>query len=262
MISSRQGIGKFIQKGTALPPEKGLAPAKVFIMKKLLIYGDSILRGITYSEEAKKHKLCTGYKLPTLAALGYEVINHSRMGATVDRGLDMFDYTVAECDKDTTVIFDFGGNDCDYDWAAISADPLAVHLPHTPEEKFRATYGEMLNRAFATGAEVYMCNLVPMMPERYLSFISKDRSRENIMSWLGDITMLYRFQEHYNLIVEDIARTAGCPLIDLRTDFLLSHRCSSLLSLDGIHPSEEGHDLIETLLREKLAKSDGLKKMA
>lgn len=238
------------------------ATAKVPTMKKLLIYGDSILRGITYSEEAKKHKLCSGYKLPTLAALGYEVINHSRMGATVDRGLDMFEYTIAECDKDTTVIFDFGGNDCDYDWAAISADPLGVHLPHTPEAKFRALYGNMLDKAFATGAHVYLCNLVPMMPERYLSFISKDRSRENIMSWLGDITMLYRFQEHYNLIVEDIARTASCPMIDLRTDFLLSHRCASLLSLDGIHPSEEGHDLIETLLRERLAKSGTAEKMA
>ncbi len=231
-------------------------------MKKLLIYGDSILRGITYSEEAKKHKLCTGYKLPTLAALGYDVINHSRMGATVDRGLDMFEYTIAECDKDSTVIFDFGGNDCDFDWAAISTDPLGRHRPHTEEPKFRALYADMLDKAFKTGAEVYMCNLVPLMPDRYLSFISKDRSRENILSWLGDITMLYRYQEHYNTVVEEIARTSGCPMIDLRTDFLLSHRCASLLSLDGIHPSEEGHDLIESLLREKIAKNFIAEKMA
>lgn len=231
-------------------------------MKKLLIYGDSILRGITYSEEAKKHKLCTGYKLPTLAALGYDVINHSRMGATVDRGLDMFEYTIAECDKDSTVIFDFGGNDCDFDWAAISADPLGRHRPHTEEPKFRALYADMLDKAFKTGAEVYMCNLVPLMPDRYLSFISKDRSRENILSWLGDITMLYRYQEHYNTVVEEIARTSCCPMIDLRTDFLLSHRCASLLSLDGIHPSEEGHDLIESLLREKIAKNFITEKMA
>ncbi len=231
-------------------------------MKKLLIYGDSILRGITYSEEAKKHKLCTGYKLPTLAALGYDVINHSRMGATVDRGLDMFEYTIAECDKDSTIIFDFGGNDCDFDWAAISADPLSHHRPHTEEPKFRALYADMLDKAFKTGAEVYMCNLVPLMPDRYLSFISKDRSRENILSWLGDITMLYRYQEHYNTVVEEIARTSGCPMIDLRTDFLLSHRCASLLSLDGIHPSEEGHDLIESLLREKIAKNFIAEKMA
>lgn len=231
-------------------------------MKKLLIYGDSILRGITYSEEAKKHKLCTGYKLPTLAALGYDVINHSRMGATVDRGLDMFEYTIAECDKDSTVIFDFGGNDCDFDWAAISADPLGRHRPHTEEPKFRALYTDMLDKAFKTGAEVYMCNLVPLMPDRYLSFISKDRSRENILSWLGDVTMLYRYQEHYNTVVEEIARTFCCPMIDLRTDFLLSHRCASLLSLDGIHPSEEGHDLIESLLREKIAKNLLAEKMA
>ena len=105
-------------------------------MKKLLIYGDSILRGITYSEEAKKHKLCTGYKLPTLAALGYDVINHSRMGATVDRGLDMFEYTIAECDKDSTVIFDFGGNDCDFDWAPT----LSAATDRTPKSRSSARF--------------------------------------------------------------------------------------------------------------------------
>lgn len=231
-------------------------------MKKLLIYGDSILRGITYSEEARKHKLCADYKLPSLSALGYEVINHSRMGATVVRGADMFDYTIGECDSDTTVIFEFGGNDCDYDWGAISSAPSETHLPHTPETPFREQYSSMLKRAVATGARVMMCNLVPMMPERYLNFISKERSRENILSWLGDITMLYRYQEHYNLVVEDIARKADCPLIDLRTDFLLSHRCNELISLDGIHPSEEGHTLIETLIRERLVGSAVLPKMA
>ena len=74
--------------------------------------------------------------------------------------------------------------------------------------------------------------------------------------------MLYRYQEHYNTVVEEIARTFSCPMIDLRTDFLLSHRCASLLSLDGIHPSEEGHDLIESLLREKIAKNLLSEKMA
>lgn len=231
-------------------------------MKKLIIYGDSILRGITYSEEAKKHKLCADYKLPSLTALGYDVINHSRMGATILRGADMFDYTIADCDGDATVIFEFGGNDCDYDWTAISAAPSEEHRPRTPEDTFRAQYTDMLKKASATGARVLMCNLIPMMPERYLNFISKERSRDNILAWLGDITMLYRYQEHYNLIVEDIARQADCPLIDLRTDFLLSHRCNDLISLDGIHPSEEGHSLIEALLRGRLVGDAALSKMA
>lgn len=222
--------------------------------RRLIIYGDSILRGITFVPELGRHRLCRGYKLPTITAAGYEVINHARMGATVTRGMDLLGASLTEeLSRDSIVLLEYGGNDCDYDWEKISAAPDGTHLPHTPEEHFLSVYGHAIETARARGAHVILSSLVPINAERYLSVISRDRSRENILHWLGDTSMLYRFHEHYNELVHTLAHTYGCPLIDVREQFLLSHRYSHLISEDGIHPTEEGHDMIESAILTQLS---------
>jgi len=222
-------------------------------MNKLLIYGDSILRGITYSEELGKHKLCENYKLPKLAQAGFDVRNHSRMGATVTRGLDILSGNIEECEAGDTVLLEYGGNDCDYDWAAISENPNGEFLPHTPENAFLETYENAIKTAKARGARVLLATLIPVDSEKYLKWITKDRSYENIFGWLGDCSMLYRFQEHYNRLVEELARKFACPIVDFRESFLLSHKYKDLMSRDGIHPTEEGHRLVEEIMCQALA---------
>ncbi len=225
-------------------------------MKKLIIYGDSILRGITYSEQMGRHKLCRGYDLKTIATIGYEVKNRARMGATIVRGMDILESTLNECDKDSVVLFEFGGNDCDHDWQAVSERPFETHLPHIDEDTFVAYYKDAIAKARAAGAKVVMTNMIPIDADRYMQTISKAGSYENILTWLGDASMLYRFQEHYNRIVERLALEVGCPMIDLRSEFLLSHDYKTLISADGIHPTDAGHDLIEKALREYLLKQE------
>ena len=77
-------------------------------------------------------------------------------------------------------------------------------------------------------------------------FITKDRDRQNILHWLGDVNHLYLWQEYYNTLVCTLARVFGCRLIDLRSRFLCRSDFPQLLSCDGIHPSQQGHDLIHT----------------
>ncbi len=221
-------------------------------MNKLLIYGDSILRGITYSEELGKHKLCENYKLPKIQAMGYDIRNHSRMGATVGRGYDILCGNLQECEAGDTVLFEYGGNDCDYDWAAISEDPSGSFLPHTPEDTFIETLEAAINTVRKRGARAMLATLIPVDSEKYLSWITKDRSYENIYGWLGDTSMLYRFQEHYNRLVEETARSLSCPIVDFRGTFLLSHRYRDLMAKDGIHPTEEGHAIVEDLILDAL----------
>lgn len=217
-------------------------------MKKLIIYGDSILRGITYSDEMQRHKLCSGHKMESLSKLGYEVINRSRMGATVVRGLQILESTIEECDADSVVLLEYGGNDCDYDWEPIATDPDATHLPHTPADRFIDLYADAIKRLREKGARVVLATLVPPDADRYMKWITKDRSYDNILRWLGDTSMLYRFHEYYNRLVEDLSRQFACPLIDLRSQFLLSHSYKHLISNDGMHPTEQGHDLIESTI--------------
>ncbi len=228
-------------------------------MKRIIIYGDSILRGITYAADEGRHKLCRGYKLSTLSECGFEVINHARMGATIDKGLRLLDATLTEdIAKDSLVLLEFGGNDSDYDWAAIASDPDAEHFPKTREEDFLRMYGQAIELAQARGATVVLSSLMPIDAARYMKVITRDRSYDNILHWLGDTSMLYRFHEHYNALVRTLAAKYGCPLLDVREQFLLSHTYKSLISEDGIHPTDEGHDLIESCIHRYLEHADSL----
>ena len=80
-------------------------------MKKLMIFGDSIIKGVTYSGQS--YHLCQDHDFDTIAAQGVTVENYARMGATIDAGLKQIDRRLAPCAEDTTVLFCFGGNDCD-----------------------------------------------------------------------------------------------------------------------------------------------------
>ena len=44
----------------------------------------------------------------------------------------------------------------------------------------------------------------------------------------------------------------GCTLIDIRSPFLLSHNYANRLSGDGIHPTVEGHRVIDDLITQSV----------
>lgn len=222
-------------------------------MSKLIIYGDSILRGITYSAERRAHYLCRGHRLESVRELGIELINKSRMGATIPYGLQMIDETQELCERGSTVLLEYGGNDCDFLWNEVSANPSGSYAPRTPEQEFIRDYRIAIQRVRERGAHVMLATLMPLDAEKYIAYICRGRSYDNIMHWLGDVSMLYRYQEHYNRIVEDIAREEDVPLLDLRGAFLLSHRYKDLIADDGIHPTDAGHDLIEQVLADRMA---------
>lgn len=207
------------------------------------------MRGVYYSEEAGRHKLF-GERLANLRELGYEVRNCSIMGATVGTGRELIAKRLTNPAENTTVIFEYGGNDCDYKWSDISANPTGEFLPNTPYDIFEKTYGECIEYAKEKGAKVCLCNLVPLDADKYIRWISRSLNSENILSWLGDTSMLYRWHEYYNRTAEKIAAKYACGLIDIRSPFLLSHNYANLLSDDGIHPTVEGHRVIDDLVAE------------
>ena len=221
-------------------------------MKQLLIFGDSIMRGVYYSAEHGRHKLYRE-RFASLKDKGYEITNCSLMGATIETGTDLVRRRITSPASDTTVIFEYGGNDCDFSWSEISDNPSGEFLPKTPLDRFKALYGDCIEYAKSLGARVQICNLVPLNAERYMKWISKNLSSSNILSWLGDESMLYRWHEYYNRAAEQLALRFSCPLIDIRSPFLLSHNYASLLSDDGIHPSIEGHRVIDSLIEESIA---------
>ena len=220
-------------------------------MNKLYLVGDSVMKGVMFLSGQQKYKIYGGEDFCELRRDGIEIANRSRMGATVVYGAQSLERTLKDTPEGSAVIFEYGGNDCDFDWKTVSEDPDGEHQPNTPAELFKKTYCECIDRARERGIKVAVTNLIPLDAEKYLDFICRGLSRENILRWLGDASMLYRWHEFYNKIVEDVAREKNCPLIDLRSEFLLSHSYSELICDDGIHPTESGHRLIRDTIESK-----------
>ena len=156
-------------------------------------------------------------------------------------------------------VLEFGGNDCDFDWAAISETPQGRHRCHTPPETFVSEYREAVRLLRDGGRTPLMMSLPPILSERYLDFICRTGlSRQNILDWLGDPEAISRWQETYSNLIEQIAREELVRMIDLRRAFLESEQpLEDLICADGIHPSVKGQELI---YRTVTTQADGLAK--
>lgn len=216
----------------------------------LLIFGDSVMRGALYHDEKFSP---VQNRFETMLTAGHTVKNHAKIGHTAQNVLlDLKRKLPAAPAEDTLILLGFGGNDCNFCWAEISKDPYSEHFPATKPSDFVSLYQEAIDTVKSAGLTPVLTNLVPLDAPRFMAHISRGLDRERIASWLGDESMLYRWQEHYSCLVCDIARENGLCLLDIRTPFLLSHRYSHLMGEDGIHPTEEGYRLIEETIQKKL----------
>lgn len=67
----------------------------------------------------------------------------------------------------------------------------------------------------------------------------------NILTWLGSVETISRWQSRYSQMVEQVAREMNVKLIDIRRAFPKDPRAlEPLLCEDGIHPSRLGQKLI------------------
>lgn len=222
---------------------KGQNKCEAIFVSKVIILGDSILKGVTLSDTLGRYRLCPP-DYSRLEAEGYEVNNLSKMGATIDYGERVLKEELTEYNEDNIVIFEYGGNDCDHPWSNISATPEAEHHAKITHEEFEQKYKGCVEYAKSKGATVMVANLVPLESDRYMNWISRGLNYDVILKWLGDKSMLYRWHESYSRITERIADFFGAKLIDLRGAFLTNHSFGDLIGGDGIHPTEEGHKLI------------------
>ncbi len=216
---------------------------------KITLYGDSILKGVLL--EDGRYTIDHGWEQKLAAARRLEIRNSAHFGSTLGKALPRIR---RDCDAayapDELAVLEFGGNDCDYDWAAIDADPEGSFLCKTPPSRFRELYREALGLIRRSGRRSVVLTLPPIHSLRYLGFICRDGlSREHILHWLGDVNAIYRWQAMYSDMAAQIAREEGAELVDLRGAFLRDgRRPEELLGLDGIHPSRAGQGLLyETL---------------
>jgi len=181
--------------------------------------------------------------------LGVEFQNSAMFGCTVTKGMQLLQKALVKgigCDR---VLLEYGGNDCDFLWNEVSAHPEIEHLPKTPLAKFEQTLKDMIFQLRSIQVVPILMTLPPINAVQYLYHICRNGlNRTNIIRWLGDIYNIERYQELYSLRVATVALETNTQLIDIRSGFLARRDCSSLIGADGIHPNEDGHDLIMNML--------------
>ncbi len=213
----------------------------------VFVWGDSLAKGVVWNEQRKRH----GYALETAAdiagkKLGITIVNHAKFGSTAPQGCEMLARDLesgVDCDA---ALIEFGGNDCNFDWAAISECPDAHHDPVTTPERYIAALRDIVQRLYQRGIRPILMTLPPIDAERYFKFLVGDKlNAANILKWLGDVQQIYRFHEMYSWLVEKVAREFQIRLLDLRQRCLARHGfLANMICEDGLHLNEEGQRFV------------------
>ncbi len=213
-------------------------------MGKTIILGDSITRGIIIDENLK-YKPSKKLDLTKLEnELNTEIVNNSIMGATITKGKEKLIKILNQDNNIKNIVIEYGGNDSDYDWTKVSEIRSKDHLPKTILEDYKLTLIEMIKLIKDKNIKPILMTLPPIDARRYFKWISEKLSRDNILYFLGDVDIIYRRQELYSDAIINIAYEYDVDIIDIRSEFLKSNDFPSLLCIDGIHPNEEGQELI------------------
>lgn len=215
--------------------------------QRVAVWGDSLAKGVTWNEARKRHAYSKTTAVDIAAnKLGIEILNRSKFGCTAPQGMEIMERDLSEglvCD---TAVIEFGGNDCNFDWAAVSEHPEEKHLPATPPEEYLESMRAIVRWLFAQNIRPVLMTLPPIDADRYFRFLVGTKlNPKHILNWLGDVQQIYRYQEMYSLMVEKVAREFSIQLIDLRQRCLESRGfVKKMICADGLHLTEEGQQFI------------------
>lgn len=220
-------------------------------VQSISLWGDSIGKGVIYDEVRGRYAILKDNCVNLLSKkLNCAIENHAMMGATASQGVErMRDDLLHE---GGLAVIEFGGNDCDMPWKEISAAPDKEYLPRATIEQFTASLDTLVSRVRGAGMEAMLVTPPPLDAERYFAWVSRGLDARAILSFLGDVQHIYRWQERYAVAVRDVATKTGCRLLDLRDAFLNVKSISDYFCVDGIHPNARGHELLAKTVERRL----------
>ncbi len=216
------------------------------IKRLAYIFGDSVMKGIVFEAEEAKYKHTNNGNYEAFSEqFNFELVNRSRFGSTIQKGIATVKQSVKKNPDMTFAILEFGGNDCDFYWEEIAKSPLDRHEPKTPLPLFIKLYKELIAYLKSKNIFPILMNLPPVDGQRYLDFlVSKSLSREALLTNIKTADQISRFQELYSINIERIAYETNTALVDCRSAFLDRRDIRELICDDGIHPTPKGHRLI------------------
>ena len=175
-------------------------------MKKIAIWGDSVLKGVVLEEGKDRYSLLKDSSIELIKReYNLMIKNNSKFGLTVTKAMRLMDKSLSKGDHPNYVLVELGAN----------------------------------------GIEPILTNLPPLSSQKYFDWFGKNGlNTDNIKKWMGNIDRIYRHQETYSLALMDIANKQKCDLIDIRTPIILEENTDDFICEDGIHPNEKAHKLM------------------
>lgn len=212
---------------------------------KVCFYGDSIGRGVVFDNAKQRYGYSDQSFARLLADHGLlELNNRCKFGCTSGKGLTIMQAEAEQMSQYDYIVIMYGGNDSDYDWPAVAADPTGPDRVKTPIPQFEQNIREMVELVRRSGGTPVLLSMVPIDPEKYFRWITRTADANGVLEFLGSWFRIYRGNEMYNLALFRMAGELEVPIIDICSPFLRGRDFGDLLCEDGIHPSEKGHRLI------------------
>lgn len=223
------------------------------MVSNICMFGDSVSKGIIFDEVKKRYVFlqeCFAHLISQENQIS--VSNYAKFGCTLQKGEALIERYKNELSGYDYTLLEFGGNDCDYNWAEVAANPFLPHQSNTPIEEFGPRYEALIKTVQHAGGHPVLLNLPPIHSARFFDWSSNGLNQENILAFLGDKERIFRWQASYNTIVEQLAKSLVVPLIDIRSAFFAHGDYDRFLCSDGIHPNQAGHLLITQAMEMRL----------
>ena len=214
------------------------------------VWGDSILKGVVLDENASRYRLTRNGAVRAFADLFHlDITNHAHFGCTAPKGQILLDRMLQEGFRADMVLLEFGGNDCNFDWADISMHPDRGHQPNTSLDNFFASMRHMIEALLDSGIRPVLMTPPPLDSARFFDWITRPDNvdPDRIMAFLTEKEHIYRHQERYSRAIECLRFAYGLQMVDVRDAFLAKKNLGDYLCADGMHPNEEGQRIIENV---------------
>ncbi|QQE78981.1 GDSL-type esterase/lipase family protein [Alicyclobacillus sp. SO9] len=207
---------------------------------KIVCFGDSVTRGITYMKGRLR-----------IVKDNYPALLHEFFGSkaeVVNKGVfnDNSDLLCMRLEKDVIeqvpdyVLIEIGGNDCDFRWDEVADAKDNPHTPIVPLDRYISNLQHLVKRIREAGATPILMNLIPLDPVRYYTR-RYEQHGSNIAHWIATCGGIEHWHGMYNRALVQLAKEWDMLMLDVRTAFKEAGDLRELLSDDGIHPTRKGY---------------------
>ena len=208
---------------------------------KLVVFGDSILKGVITIPDSKSLFDVTENDSLTLAQkkLAFELDNRSIYGNITSKGLIKLQKYFEKCGSGEIeaadfCVIEFGSNDCDYDWGTL--------VQKVPLEDYLKNLEEMVALCRANKVTPLMMGLIPYVCDDWFKTIIKGHDEAAILDFLGGSPeTLGKNQLIYKNAQKDFVEKNKVQFLD-PWELFAGH--PELMCYDGIHPNEKGYQVL------------------